>query len=56
MQLGVMSDSHDNLPATRAAVGLFRRLAVDRVVHLLLNPGEVGGWVTGRATAAVVEL
>ncbi len=145
-----MSDSHDNLPAIRAAVGLFRRLAVERVVHagdfvapfaleplaelgcpvhgvfgnndgervvlaerfrrlgeihpnlaelelggrriaavhypelamplaasgrfdlviyghthrideqrqgaLLLNPGEVGGWLTGRATAAVVEL
>ncbi len=150
MKLGVMADSHDNLPAVRAAVELFRQLQVARVVHagdfvapfavepladagcpvlgvfgnndgervvlaerfraigeiypnlatlelagrrigavhypelaeplaasgrfdlvvyghthrlderrdgcLLLNPGEVGGWLTGRSTAAVVDL
>ncbi len=27
-----------------------------REQSLLLNPGEVGGWLTGRSTAAVVEL
>lgn len=150
MKLGVMSDSHDNVPAVRSAVSAFRERGVERVVHagdfvspfalapladlgcpvdgvfgnndgervvlaerfrdlgdlqpnlvdlelagrriaavhypelaiplaasgiydlviyghthrieerragaLLLNPGEVGGWLTGRRTAAVVEL
>jgi putative phosphoesterase len=150
MKLGVMSDSHDNVPAVRAAVEAFRQRAVETVVHagdfispfaldplselgcpvhgvfgnndgervvlaerfrklgevqpnllelelggrriaavhypelavplaasglydlviyghthlvderrdqaLLVNPGEVGGWLTGRRTAAVVDL
>ena len=151
MLLGVMSDSHDNVPAIRAAVGEFRARGVGAVIHagdfispfalapladldcpvhgvlgnndgerivlaerfrrlgelqpnlldvelgsrrvaavhypelaaplaasgrydlviyghsheiderregatLLLNPGEVGGWLTGRRTAAVVDL
>ncbi len=150
MKLGVMSDSHDNVPAVRSAVEAFRRRSVEAVVHagdfispfaldplaelgcpvhgvfgnndgervvlaerfrklgdlqpnlleldlegrriaavhypelaiplaasdrfdlvvyghthriderrdgaLLLNPGEVGGWLTGRKTAAVVDL
>ena len=151
MLLGVMSDSHDNVPAVRAAVAAFRDRGVEAVIHagdfispftlapladldcpvhgvlgnndgeqivlaerfrqlgelqpnllemrlggrrvaavhypelatplaasgrfdlviyghthevderrdgetLLLNPGEVGGWLTGRKTAAVVDL
>ena len=32
-QIGIMSDSHDNLPAIRAAVGLFNERQVDMVVH-----------------------
>ncbi len=150
MKLGVMSDSHDNVPKVEAAVELFNRRQVDLVVHagdfiapfavaplaaldcrvvavfgnndgervglakkfagigevhpnlapaelgghkiaavhypelaepiaagnaydvviyghtheidvrrgtsLIINPGEVGGWLTGRATVAVVDL
>ncbi len=149
MKLGVLSDSHDNLPKIRAAVELFRARQVAHVIHagdfvapfaleplaaldcpvlavfgnndgervvlaerfelgeihpnlaaielagrriaavhypelaeplaasgdydlvvyghthqvderrqraLLLNPGEVGGWMTGRSTAAIVDL
>lgn len=33
MKLGVMSDSHDNVPAVRSAVAAFRRHAVAAVVH-----------------------
>ena len=32
-QIGIMSDSHDNLPAIRAAVELFNERQVDMVVH-----------------------
>ncbi len=150
MKLGIMSDSHDNVPMVRRAVELFTRRKVDLVVHagdfvapfavapladldcrvlavfgnndgervalarkldaigkvhpnlaeaevggrrlaavhypelaepiaaggrfdlvvyghthevdirrgetVMLNPGEVGGWLTGRSTAAIVEL
>jgi putative phosphoesterase len=33
MKIGVMADSHDNVPALRAAVAAFRQRAVERVVH-----------------------
>lgn len=33
MKLGVISDSHDRLPALRRAMALFRRLKVDAVLH-----------------------
>lgn len=32
-KIGIMSDSHDNLPAIRAAVELFNREKVDLVIH-----------------------
>jgi putative phosphoesterase len=32
-QIGIMSDSHDNLPAIRAAVELFNERQVDMVIH-----------------------
>lgn len=51
MKLGVMSDSHDNVPRVEAAVDLFNRRP-----SLLFNPGEVVGWLTDRATAVVVDL
>ena len=138
MKLGVMSDSHDNIPNVKRAVALFNEIGVDLVVHagdfiapfaidpladlncrvvlakkfesigevhpnlastslgdttiavmhypelaipiansgdydivvyghthkidiqkeksLLLNPGETGGWTTGKATVVVVNL
>ena len=33
MKLGVMSDSHDNIPNVKRAVALFNELGVDLVVH-----------------------
>jgi hypothetical protein len=33
MLVGIMSDSHDNLPAIRAAVDLFHRRNVEAVLH-----------------------
>ncbi len=33
MKLGVMSDSHDNIPNVKRAVELFNKLGVDLVVH-----------------------
>ncbi len=33
MKLGVMSDSHDNVPNVNRAVGLFNDIGVDLVVH-----------------------
>ena len=33
MKLGVMSDSHDNIPNVKRAVALFNELSVDLVVH-----------------------
>ena len=32
-RIGIISDTHDNLDKVRAAVALFNRLEVDRVVH-----------------------
>lgn len=32
-QVGIMSDSHDNMPAIRAAVELFNQRHVDLVIH-----------------------
>jgi uncharacterized protein len=32
-KIGIMSDSHDNLPAIRAAVEIFNREKVDLVIH-----------------------
>jgi putative phosphoesterase len=32
-QIGIMSDSHDNMPAIRAAVELFNERQVDMVIH-----------------------
>lgn len=79
MKIGILADSHDNVPRVRAAVGHFRREEVGHVLHagdldvvvsgnthdveerrlgatLLLNPGEAGGWLTGRCTVALVDL
>ncbi len=33
MKLGVMSDSHDNIPNVKRAVALFNEIGVDLVVH-----------------------
>ena len=33
MKIGILADSHDNVPMIRAAVGLFRREGVDHVLH-----------------------
>lgn len=33
MKLGVMSDSHDNIPNVKRAVALFNEISVDLVVH-----------------------
>ncbi len=33
MKLGVMSDSHDNIPNVKRAVALFNEMGVDLVVH-----------------------
>ena len=33
MQVGVMSDSHDNIPNVKRAVALFNEIGVDLVVH-----------------------
>jgi putative phosphoesterase len=33
MRIGIMSDSHDNLPAIEKAVTLFNDQGVDRVIH-----------------------
>ena len=43
-KIGIMSDSHDNLPAIRAAVELFNREKVDLVIHA----GDVGAPFTAR--------
>lgn len=34
MQIGVISDTHDNLPKIREAVDIFNREKVDMVIHL----------------------
>ena len=36
--------------------GHTHEIDVRRESSLLLNPGETGGWTTGRSTAAIVEL
>ncbi len=33
MKLGIISDSHDNLPALRRAVAHFKRIKVDAILH-----------------------
>ena len=33
MRLGVISDTHDNIPATRAAADVFAEQAVDQIIH-----------------------
>jgi uncharacterized protein len=33
MKLGVISDTHDNLPAIEAAIGYFRRAGVETIIH-----------------------
>jgi putative phosphoesterase len=33
MQVGIISDTHDNVPATRAAMDVFEDIGVDVVVH-----------------------
>ena len=49
MNLGVMSDSHDNVPAVRAAVEAFRRHGVEAVVH-------AGDFISPFAVAPLAEL
>ena len=36
--------------------GHTHKIDVSKEKSLLLNPGEIGGWTTGKATIAVVEL
>ncbi|MCS6862422.1 MAG: metallophosphoesterase [Abditibacteriales bacterium] len=36
--------------------GHTHKIDIEKGKTLILNPGEVGGWVTGRATVAVVDL
>jgi len=43
MTIGIMADSHDNLPKVRREI-------------LLVNPGECGGWLTGRSSGASIDL
>ena len=33
MKIGIMSDSHDNMPAITSAVGLFNDIGVKLVIH-----------------------
>jgi hypothetical protein len=50
--------------AALAASGLFdvvvyghtHKIDIEKGKSLILNPGETGGWTTGRATVAVVDL
>ncbi len=49
MKLGVMADSHDNVPMVRRAVELFRRREVDLVIH-------AGDFVAPFAVAPLAEL
>lgn len=37
MRIGLISDTHDRLPAIRAALGRFRELGIDTLLH----PGDV---------------
>lgn len=43
MTIGITADSHDNLPKVRRET-------------LLVNPGECGGWLTGRSSGALIDL
>jgi predicted phosphodiesterase len=52
MRIGVLSDTHDRLPTIHAALERFSQLGVKTLFH----PGECCGWVTGRATAAMIDL
>lgn len=47
MKVGLISDTHDNLPAVRAALAEFERRAID----VLLHPGDVVAPFTARLLA-----
>ncbi len=49
MKLGVMADSHDNVPMVRRAVELFNRREVDLVIH-------AGDFIAPFAVAPLAEL
>ena len=49
MKLGVMSDSHDNVPMVRRAVEVFRERAVDLVIH-------AGDFISPFAVAPLADL
>ena len=49
MRLGVMSDSHDNVPNVERAVALFNEIGVDLVVH-------AGDFIAPFAIAPLAEL
>ncbi len=49
MKLGIMADSHDNVPMVRRAVELFNRRRVDLVIH-------AGDFVAPFAVAPLAEL
>ena len=49
MKLGVMSDSHDNIPNVKRAVALFNEIGVDLVVH-------AGDFIAPFAVAPLADL
>jgi hypothetical protein len=48
MKIGVMSDSHDRIPAIRRAIGMFHRLKVGAILH-------AGDFVAPFAAKVLVE-
>lgn len=68
MRIGLIADTHDNVPMVEKAVALFNREGVSAVFHagdyvspfsvktLMVNPGECGGWLRGRSTVAIADL
>ncbi len=68
MRIGILSDTHDNIPKIEKAVKFF--IVADLVIFghthkpevlrqnalLVVNPRECGGWLSGKSTVALVGL